>query len=193
MPASSPHRRIGGKPVAKAWAAAAAADPNTQQVAAAMKQTSAVSRRRSMRDTVRRDGTEGTYLDRLAVPVREAPVREDEELGALWEVKPSYAHQVKLHAARYAADVIRLRRAKGDHDAAARYAAPLVDVLEARPAPEAEMREGVKDAEEDVLETRYRLNRCPETARPLVLKRMEYLSALMDDTRRIAALEGITL
>jgi hypothetical protein len=108
-------------------------------------------------------------------------------------MKPGSAHQAKLKAIGYVVDVIRFRRATGNFDGAARYAAPLEEVVAALPCPNAELREGVKDAEEDVLEHRYELNPCPETARPLIAKRMEYLGALMDDTRRIAAKEGITL
>ena len=148
---------------------------------------------RSMEPNVPPDGTARHNWSSLAVPVREAPEREDEALGVLWRVKPATAHQLKLNAARYAADVIRYRRATNNHDAAARYSAPLEEVMAALPCPEPELREGVKDAEEDVLETRYRLNKCPETARPLILKRMEYLGAMMDDTRRIAALHEIQL
>ena len=146
-----------------------------------------------MPENVPRDGTARHNWSSLAVPVREAPEREDEALGVLWRVKPATAHQLKLNAARYAADVIRYRRATNNHDGAARYAAPLEEVLAALPCPEPELRECVKDAEEDRLETIYRMNKCPETARPLILKRMEYLGAMMDDTRRIAALHGVTL
>lgn len=143
---------------------------------------------------VPRNGTAGHNRGGLPVSMREAPEREDEALALLWGLRsPATAHQAKLKAARYAADVIRYRRATGNHDGAARYSTPLEEVMAALPCPEPELREGVKDAEEDRLETIYRLNKCQETARPLILKRMEYLGAMMDDTRRIAAKEGIQL
>lgn len=146
-----------------------------------------------MQPKVAHGGTAFPYHETASGTLRTKPETEDEKLGRDWGMKSGTAHQMKHKAIGYVVDVIRARRAAGDFDGAARYAAPLEEVVAALPCPNAELREGVKDAEEDVLETRYRMAPSAETARPLIAKRMEYLGALMDDTRRIATKEGLQL
>lgn len=126
----------------------------------------------------------------LPVPVsaafRESP-REDEELAALWGCTPKAAHTLKIHAARRAADVIRLRRAKQDYDGAARYAAPLEEVMAAMPCPEPEKREGVTDGMEDVAQATYRADRTKANLQALLRARASERQASLDLDRELIA------
>ncbi len=127
----------------------------------------------------------------LPTPVREAPAREDEELALLWGTTKKAAHTLKTHAARRAADVIRLRRAKCDIEGAAAYAKPLEEVMAALPLPEAQHREAITDAEEDCLQEAYRAAPGPQTAKALLRKRAAMRAASLDDDLRIAAEWGL--
>jgi hypothetical protein len=124
--------------------------------------------------------------DPVSASVRESP-REDEELGALWGCTPKAAHTLKTHAARRAADVIRLRRAKQDYDGAARYAAPLEEVMSALPCPEPEKREEISDGTEDVRQGEWRANPCEQTLRALLRARATMRQASLDHDRALVA------
>jgi hypothetical protein len=140
-----------------------------------------------MGDSVPSDDTARHNWSSLSVPMREAPEREDEALGVLWRVKPTTAHQRKLTAARDAADVIRYRRATGNHDGAARYSAPLEEVMAALPCPEPEKREEIADGAEDVRQGEWRANPSEQTLRALLRARASERQASLDLDRALVA------
>lgn len=148
---------------------------------------------RSMRANVPPGGTLSNLPGGASAGVRTKPPTEDEVLAALWECSEKSAHTLKTHAARRAADVIRVRRAVGDWDGAARYAAPLEEVMAALPCPEPEKREGITDGLEDVRQAEFRAEPCERTARALLRERAAMRQASLDHDRVIAAEYGIQL
>lgn len=123
----------------------------------------------------------------LLVPVREGPPSEDEELGVIWRCKPATAHQRKLTAARDAADVIRLRRAKGRHESACAYAAPIEEAMAGLPCPDAEKREEVCDAMEDVAQGNWRASKTKENLKALLRARAAMRQSSLDADREEVA------
>jgi hypothetical protein len=135
---------------------------------------------------VPRRATEFNLPDPLLASVRESP-REDEELGALWGCTPKAAHTLKTHAARRAADVIRLRRAKQDHDGACRYAAPIEEAMAGISCGDAKKREEIADAQEDVAQGMYRAEPSKQALQALLRARANMRQSSIDHDRELIA------
>jgi hypothetical protein len=70
---------------------------------------------------------------------------------------------------------------------------PIEASIAARAQPDAQHREAVTDAEEDLLQEAYRVTPCAETARALIHRRSQMRAASLDDDQRIAALHSLSL
>jgi hypothetical protein len=133
------------------------------------------------------DGTVFHYRESLAAPVREGPPSEDEELGALWGCTAKAAHQLKLHAARRAADVIRYRRAIGEHERACTYAAPVEEAMAGLSCGDAAKREEIADAQEDVAQGMYRAEPSKQALQALLRARANMRQSSIDHDRELIA------
>lgn len=120
-------------------------------------------------------------------PAPLASLREDEELAMLWGVTPKHAHQLKLHAARRAADVIRLRRAKGEHERACAYAAPIEEAMAGLSCGDAAKREEIADAQEDVAQGMYRAEPSKQGLQALLRARANMRQSSIDHDRDLIA------